>query len=194
MLAIRDASGWRLAAAATGLVALAVVAHPEPARRLAIPHVTPEALPTRAILHTTKGTIECALAHETPKTVANFARLARSHFYDGLTFHRVIPSFMIQGGDPHGNGTGGPGYELADEIAPQLDFDRPGVLAMANRGKNTNGSQFFITEQPARWLDGAYTIFGQCTSLDVIHAIATVPRSPSNDRPDVPVVMTVTVE
>jgi len=201
MLAIRDASGWRVAAAATALVATAVVAQPEPAphhvRRLCVETVKPPPeppLPTRAILHTTKGTITCALAHETPKTVANFAQLARNHFYDGLIFHRVVPGFIIQGGDPTGTGTGGPGYEFADEIAPQLEFDRPGVLAMANRGKDTNGSQFFITEQPARHLDGTSTIFGQCMNLDVIHAIASVPRSLANDRPDDPVVMTVTVE
>ena len=100
---------------------------------------------------------------------------------------------MIQGGDPTGTGAGGPGYEFADEIAPQLDFDRPGVLAMANRGKNTNGSQFFITERATEWLDGRYTIFGQCYPLDVIHAIATVPRT-DDERPIVPVVMTVTVQ
>jgi cyclophilin family peptidyl-prolyl cis-trans isomerase/TolB-like protein len=142
----------------------------------------------RAVIETSMGTIHCDLFDkQAPKTVDNFVTLARKKFYDGLTFHRVIPGFMIQGGDPTGNGTGGPGYKFDDEIVPGLTFDRPGVLAMANAGPNTNGSQFFITDkEDLRWLDGHYSIFGQCTDIDVIHAIAGVPRG-AMDRPNTPV-------
>jgi cyclophilin family peptidyl-prolyl cis-trans isomerase len=189
MLAIRDVWHWRLIAAA-GCVALTVLAphrRPEPTCALPLRHVmrvTPAPAPaTRAVLATRFGAITCALdARHAPATVANFAKLARAGFYKGLTFHRVIPGFMIQGGDPNGNGTGGPGYTIADEIAPDLAFDRPGVLAMANAGKNTAGSQFFITDGPAHWVDHTSTIFGQCDHTEVVHAIASVLRSPA-DRP-----------
>jgi peptidyl-prolyl cis-trans isomerase A (cyclophilin A) len=109
-------------------------------------------------------------------------------FYDGLTFHRVVPGFVIQGGDPRGDGTGGPGYEIADEIASDLHFDHAGVLAMANRGSHTAGSQFFITDGAAPHLDGHDTIFGQCENLDVVHAIARAPRTTA-DHPIAPVII-----
>ncbi len=155
-----------------------------------------------ATLETTRGTLHCELFEaQAPMTVANFVGLATGQkawthpdtsavvrgkpFYDGLTFHRVIPEFMIQGGDPRGTGTGGPGYAFEDEIVPALTH-RPGALAMANAGPRTNGSQFFIDLADNRWLDGKHTIFGQCAELDVVKAIAGVPRG-SNDAPTAPV-------
>ncbi|MEZ4472532.1 MAG: peptidylprolyl isomerase [bacterium] len=149
-----------------------------------------------AILKTTKGTIRCRLHHEkAPETVANFAGLALGNkpfsdprtgakvtrrFYDGLLFHRVIPDFMIQGGDPLGQGTGGPGYSIPDELKTGLSHAAPGVLSMANRGPDTGGSQFFITLKATPWLDGKHTIFGQCGNLDVAQHIAAVPVVPGN--------------
>lgn len=104
-------------------------------------------------------------------------------FYNGLTFHRIIPRFMIQGGDPKGNGTGGPGYTFKDEIVRGLLFDRPGRLAMANAGPNTNGSQFFITTVPTPWLNGHYSIFGEVVEgEDVVEKISQLPRD-ARDRP-----------
>ncbi len=123
-----------------------------------------------AIMKTTSGSIVLELFYkETPLTVTNFVGLAEGTldaakgkpFYDGLTFHRVIADFMIQGGDPKGNGTGGPGYKFADEFVDNLVFDKPGLLAMANSGPNTNGSQFFITHVPTDWLNHKHTIFGK---------------------------------
>ena len=114
-----------------------------------------------ASIATARGTIHVRLTpKETPMTVANFVNLARRRFYDGLSFHRVIPDFMIQGGCPLGTGTGGPGYRFEDEIVPTLRHGR-GVLSMANAGPGTNGSQFFITHVPTPWLDGKHTVFGQ---------------------------------
>ncbi|HMS00830.1 MAG TPA: peptidylprolyl isomerase [Anaerolineales bacterium] len=111
-------------------------------------------------------------ADKTPVTVNNFVFLAREGFYNGLTFHRVIDGFMAQGGDPVGDGTGDPGYSFKDEIRNDLVFDRAGLLAMANSGPNTNGSQFFITFGPAEWLNGLHTIFGQVIEgMDVVNAI-----------------------
>ncbi len=155
---------------------------------------------TYATFTTTEGTFTIRLFDaEAPKTVANFAGLAegtkewvdprtgqkvKRPFYDGLVFHRIIPDFMIQGGDPLGNGTGGPGYTFDDEFSPKLKHDRPGLLSMANRGPNTNGSQFFITLVPTAWLDNRHTIFGEVVEgLDVVQAIGKVPTSKPGDRP-----------
>lgn len=118
----------------------------------------------KATILTEAGTIKLDLYDDkTPKTVENFVKLAKSGFYDGLTFHRVIADFMIQGGCPNGTGTGGPGYTFKDEFHPELKHDGPGVLSMANSGPNTNGSQFFITHVPCPWLDGKHTVFGRVT-------------------------------
>lgn len=126
-----------------------------------------------ATIVTAKGTIRLQLFDDkTPKTVANFEKLAGDGFYDGLTFHRVIEDFMIQGGCPEGTGTGGPGYKFEDEFHADLRHDRPGILSMANAGPNTNGSQFFITHVPTPWLDGKHSVFG-CVleGQDVVDAI-----------------------
>lgn len=127
----------------------------------------------RIILKTSKGDIEGTLyASKAPITVANFLNLAKRGYYDDLTFHRVIPNFMIQGGDPTGTGAGGPGYQFEDEVKTGLKHDRPGIFSMANRGPNTNGSQFFITHVPTSWLDGKHTVFGYVTKgQDVVNAI-----------------------
>jgi cyclophilin family peptidyl-prolyl cis-trans isomerase len=142
---------------------------------------------TTATMHTSAGTIELELfPDDAPKTVENFTRLAREGFYDGLTFHRVIPDFMIQGGCPLGTGTGGPGYAFEDEINEHKVVR--GALAMANAGPNTNGSQFFIlTTEAAAWLDGKHTVFGRVTSgQDVADRISEVERD-ARDRPLEPV-------
>jgi peptidyl-prolyl cis-trans isomerase B (cyclophilin B) len=115
-----------------------------------------------AAFTTNKGEIRIQLHDDkTPKTVANFEKLAKQGFYDGLKFHRVIEDFMVQGGCPEGTGTGGPGYTFEDEFHPDLKHDAPGVLSMANAGPNTNGSQFFITHVPTPWLDGKHSVFGK---------------------------------
>ncbi len=154
---------------------------------------------TYATLVTSQGEVRVQLFEDTaPRTVTNFVDLAtgsrawrdprsgaeqRSPLYDGTVFHRVIPQFMIQGGDPLGNGTGGPGYRFEDEVGGPHRFDRPGRLAMANAGPNTNGSQFFITQAPTPWLDGKHTIFGQVVSgMEVVEAIAATERD-GQDRP-----------
>lgn len=131
------------------------------------------------------------LPKSAPKTVSNFVYLARQRYFDGLTFHRVIPEFMIQGGDPAGTGSGGPGYQFDDEIDPALTFDKPGLLAMANAGtqggKGTNGSQFFITDSMPSHLNGKHTIFGRVLKgQDVVKKIIGVQRDPQ-DKPLVPV-------
>ena len=155
----------------------------------------------RAVLHTNHGDITVDLFPDhAPKTVANFADLAEGRrewthprtrerttdrLYDGTVFHRIIDGFMIQGGDPLGQGTGGPGYRFADEIHPDLAFTRPYLLAMANAGPGTNGSQFFITVAPTTWLTGKHTIFGEVAdqaSRDVVDRIAKVPTA-RGDRP-----------
>ena len=135
-------------------------------------------------IETSMGDMDADLyAAEAPKTVQNFVKLAKGGFYNGLIFHRVIPNFMIQTGDPLGNGTGGPGYTFEDEFSPRLRHDKPGVLSMANSGPNTNGSQFFITEVPTPWLDDRHSVFGQVTrGLDVAEQIASVPRD-KGDKP-----------
>lgn len=126
-------------------------------------------------IHTSKGDINLTLfGTKTPKTVTNFLELARNGYYDDLTFHRVIPNFMIQGGCPSGDGRGGPGYTFGDEFVPGLRHDSPGILSMANAGPRTNGSQFFITHVETPWLDNKHTVFGKVVSdddQDVVDAI-----------------------
>ncbi|MFD3537931.1 peptidylprolyl isomerase [Streptomyces sp. NPDC058662] len=167
-----------------------------------------------AVLKTTKGDIEIELlANFAPKTVRNFVELATGArewtrptdgqkttdpLYDGTVFHRVISGFMIQGGDPLGNGTGGPGYQFADEFHPDLAFTKPYLLAMANAGPGTNGSQFFITVAPTAWLTRKHTIFGEITdaaSRKVVDHIAAAPTNPRTERPlDDVVIQSVAVE
>jgi peptidyl-prolyl cis-trans isomerase A (cyclophilin A) len=155
-----------------------------------------------ATIDTSKGSMECVLYDDkAPITVANFVGLARGvrqwqdpttgnwvkkPAYDGTIFHRVIKGFMIQGGDPKGDGSGEPGYVIPDEVWAGAKHNKPGQLCMANRGANTNGAQFFITDDAAKHLDGGYTIFGQCGNIDVIHAIASSKTAPS-DKPLVPI-------
>lgn len=158
-----------------------------------------------ATLHTNKGDIKVKLFEErAPKTVANFVGLATGKrtwrdpdggqerndpFYDGVIFHRVIPGFMIQGGDRTGTGRGGPGYKFEDEFHPDLRHTKGGLLSMANSGANTNGSQFFITEGPTPHLDNKHSIFGEVAEgLDVVNSIAQTPRGPG-DRPKQDVVI-----
>ncbi len=121
----------------------------------------------KATIKTNKGDINLTLfTDKTPVTTANFINLAKRGYYNGLTFHRVIDNFMIQGGCPFGTGTGSPGYNFKDEFVPDLKHDRPGILSMANAGPGTNGSQFFITHVPTEWLDGKHTIFGAVDSFE----------------------------
>ena len=143
-----------------------------------------------ARINTNRGTIEIELfSKEAPKTVNSFVFLAGEGFYDGVIFHRVIKDFMLQGGDPTGTGTGGPGYRFEDEIVASLVFDRPSLLAMANSGPGTNGSQFFITLIPTPHLNGLHTIFGQVVGgQDVVDDIGLV-STDSRDRPLEPVVI-----
>jgi peptidyl-prolyl cis-trans isomerase A (cyclophilin A) len=180
----------------------------KPTAKPAPPALPAVELPTEpgeyAIIYTSMGNIVCRLfPDKAPKIVANFKGLAmgtkpwtdpktgrtkRVPLYTGTTFHRVIPDFMIQGGDPRGDGTGEPGYKIADEISPDLNFSKPGVLAMANSGPNTNGCQFFITVGPAEHLNGTFSIFGEVVSgQDVANAISLVPRDEANDKPKTPV-------
>ena len=174
-------------------------------KKKAAPTTSAAAAGPVAVFDTTAGTMRCTLfPKQAPKTVDNFIGLAQGTkqwkdplhgnpmtrpLYNGTIFHRVIPNFMVQGGDPLGNGEGGPGYSFEDEFSPSLKFDRPGRLAMANSGPNTNGSQFFITEVPTPWLDGKHTIFGQCDAPTVamVKKMARMARDPSNDRPFDPV-------
>ncbi|TXD39903.1 peptidylprolyl isomerase [Lujinxingia vulgaris] len=180
---------------------------PDPAESAQTPPTPDDALrytrdlPARgqlvAILETTQGSITCELFEErAPLTVANFVGLARglkAHvdphtdrsvtglpFYDGQRFHRVIPGFLIQGGDPTGTGYGGPGYVIPDEFDPELRHDRPGTLSMANLGPDSGGSQFFITEVAAPHLDDRHTVFGRCADLETVRAISHIPTDPEN--------------
>jgi cyclophilin family peptidyl-prolyl cis-trans isomerase len=154
---------------------------------------------TVAVIKTNMGTIEIELfAKETPKTVENFVGLANKGYYNGVIFHRVIDNFMIQGGDPTGTGRGGEsiwGKKFNDEIDTSLVFDNEGLLAMANSGPNTNGSQFFITLAPTKWLNGHHTIFGKViTGMDVVKEIGKVAKN-QMDRPLKDVIMeSVTIE
>jgi len=164
------------------------------------PHITTfdKGAQVTATFDTSAGSFTCKLfADECPMTVGNFAGLAsgeatwkdaqssevKKPLYDGTIFHRVIPDFMVQGGDPLGNGTGGPGYRFSDEIVSELKHDKPGILSMANSGPDTNGSQFFITEVPTPWLDGKHTVFGKVIEgFDVVQKIAHSPTG-QGDRP-----------
>jgi cyclophilin family peptidyl-prolyl cis-trans isomerase len=137
-----------------------------------------------AILDTDMGVIRLELfTSQTPITVQNFMKLCKSGFYDGIIFHRVIDGFMIQGGCPRGDGTGGPGYTIKDEFVTSLRHDSPGILSMANHGSDTGGSQFFITLAPTPWLDGKHTIFGKVIEgLDTVQSIGKV-QTDTHDRP-----------
>jgi cyclophilin family peptidyl-prolyl cis-trans isomerase len=137
-----------------------------------------------AVLETSMGTMKIKLfADKAPKTVQNFKDLISKGYYDGTIFHRVIKNFMIQGGDPTGTGTGGPGYKIPDEFGPGLKHDKKGILSMANAGPNTGGSQFFITLVPTPWLDGKHAIFGEIIEgVDVLDKIGSTPTLPG-DRP-----------
>jgi cyclophilin family peptidyl-prolyl cis-trans isomerase len=139
-------------------------------------------------LSTDMGDVEIEVFQDkAPKTAENFLTLAKKGFYTGTTFHRVIPGFMIQGGDPRGDGTGGPGYTIPDEFHPSLKHSGPGMLSMANAGPNTGGSQFFITLAATKWLDGKHAIFGQVKKgQEVVEKIAQVPRD-GQDRPRTPI-------
>ncbi|MGA3372317.1 MAG: peptidylprolyl isomerase [Terracidiphilus sp.] len=192
---------------AVAFAAAAIAQTPsQPAKAAPKAPAAPQGNPT-AVIDTSMGRLTCQLfPKQAPQAVANFIGLAKGTkdwidprtglnqhlkpYYNGTIFHRVIPGFMIQGGDPTGTGTGNPGYMFVDEFDPSLNFDVPGRLAMANSGPNTNGSQFFITEQPYASLNQHYTIFGQCddTSVQVVKAITGVPRN-SSDKPLTSVVL-----
>lgn len=161
-----------------------------------------------AIFDTSAGKFKAKLfADKAPETVKNFTDLAEGKsekvdskykgkkFYDGTKFHRVIPQFMIQGGDPAGNGTGGPGYTFKDEFAPGLKHDKVGLLSMANRGPNTNGSQFFVTVEKTPWLDGRHAIFGEVVEgYDIVEKISKSPRD-AGDKPNTDIVVkSITIE
>lgn len=148
-----------------------------------------------AVFETTKGTFEVELFEDkAPITTKNFIDLAEKGFYDGLIFHRVIDGFMIQGGDPNGNGTGGPGYTIPDEFGPGLKHDSAGILSMANAGPNTGGSQFFITLEKTPWLDGHHAVFGKVIKgMDVVRTIGHM-ETDFQDRPLENVRMKITIK
>jgi cyclophilin family peptidyl-prolyl cis-trans isomerase len=145
-------------------------------------------MPTTARIETTMGTMLVQLFEEqVPNTVANFVHLAAKGFYDGITFHRVIKDFMVQAGCPQGLGTGGPGWQIADEFVAGLTHDAPGVLSMANAGPNTNGSQFFITLAATPWLDGKHTVFGRLLDGQKVLKKMGKVKTDAQDRPMKPV-------
>jgi cyclophilin family peptidyl-prolyl cis-trans isomerase len=200
LFSLASVAAWAQAAAGSQ------AAPAKPAAKPSTPAKPKKSGEPTAVFETTVGTLRCKLFEkETPITVKNFIDLATgardwtnpvSHatkhntpLYDGTIFHRVIPDFMIQGGDPAGNGTGDPGYKFQDEFSSGILFDRPGRLAMANSGPNTNGSQFFITEAPTPHLNGRHTIFGQCddASVTLVKEIARMASDPRNNRPFRPV-------
>ena len=149
-----------------------------------------------AVFETSMGTFKVELFEDkAPGTTKNFIDLVNKGFYNGLIFHRIIDGFMIQGGDPKGTGTGGPGYAIKDEFHPDLKHSGPGILSMANAGPNTGGSQFFITLAPAAWLDGKHAVFGKVVAgLDIVQAIGKV-KTGAMDRPVTDVVVkTITIE
>jgi peptidyl-prolyl cis-trans isomerase A (cyclophilin A) len=187
------------------LVLATLQAAPQAPKKTAAPAPVTRPPGLYATIATSMGNVVCELFEkQAPLTVANFTGLARGTkewtdpktrqkvkrpLYPGTPFHRVIPGFMIQGGDPLGNGTGDPGYSFQDEFSPDLRFDQPGRLAMANAGPGTNGSQFFITEVNTPFLNNKHTIFGQVVEgMDVVTKIINVPRDP-NDKPRTPVVI-----
>ncbi|MGA2352936.1 MAG: peptidylprolyl isomerase [Terriglobales bacterium] len=180
-----------------------------PQTKTSPPVSKPASTEPTAIIHTTAGDLHCTLFPKiAPIGVENFIGLAagtkdwtsptsqaKKHgvaLYDGTIFHRVIPEFMIQGGDPKGDGTGDPGYKFKNETSPGVTFDRPGRLAYANSGPDTNGSQFFITEVPYPSLNGGYTIFGQCddAAVELVKQIARMASDPRNNRPLRPIKIT----
>jgi peptidyl-prolyl cis-trans isomerase A (cyclophilin A) len=190
-------SGWGQSGSTTQA---APAAKPGAATKPVVHHAA--AAGTTAVIETSVGNLNCTLfPDKAPLGVANFVGLASGTrdwknpvsgatkhgvpLYDGTIFHRVIPEFMIQGGDPAGNGTGDPGYKFKNEVSSELLFDRPGRLAYANSGPDTNGSQFFITEAATPHLNGNYTIFGQCdeAAVTLVKQIARMARDPSNDKP-----------
>jgi cyclophilin family peptidyl-prolyl cis-trans isomerase len=153
-------------------------------------------MPNRtAKFSTTQGDFSIELFEDrAPATTKNFIDLAEKGYYDGLTFHRVIEGFMIQGGCPQGTGTGGPGYKVKDEFHPELRHDAPGVLSMANAGPDTGGSQFFITLAATPWLDNKHAVFGRVVDgMDVVEKIGGT-RTDSGDRPVEPITMDVTIQ
>lgn len=150
----------------------------------------PQPKPAKAVFETSMGTFTCRLETKlAPLTTENFMKLARKGYYDGLIFHRVIDNFMIQGGCPKGDGTGGPGYTIKDEFSSELRHSGPGVLSMANAGPNTGGSQFFITLKATPWLDNHHAVFGRVSDgMDVVQKIGHT-KTGVNDKPVVPVVI-----
>lgn len=202
-------SGIILIVASVAFAQTGMIGQSEPAKPGAKGATTTHPAEPTAIIHTTAGTMTCTLfPDKAPIGVANFIGLATGTkdwknpvsgatkhgvpLYDGTIFHRVIPNFMIQGGDPAGNGSGDPGYKFKNEVSSDLLFDRPGRLAYANSGPDTNGSQFFITEVPTPHLNGGYTIFGQCDepTVALVKQIARMATDPRNDKPFRPVKIT----